>query len=183
MKTKLSIALCALFIAIAGIVGCQKEEVKSGSAISVASAVHDSGPAGGGTSNCWFYVMTTLVPCSTCESGWQLIPHTYTCCGTQCAGFMAGTAAMPTLSSSDTIPSDSAVGPVAALTSGIRMDIYSGSTFVATVYSDGNGEFDFSDISAGTYTFVESHADCIDRTYTNMVLPITQLTLFPLQRL
>ena len=176
MRTKITIIL---FIAIAFIAGCQKEEGKISTAPLPPRSVVVDQPSDR-TSNCWHYTVTALVPCETCQSGWALVPsYTVYCCGTGCASSIAGHAAL-------TMPNDTSSvvgsGPSVAFASGIKMKVYSGTTLVATVYSNDNGEFNFSGITAGTYNLHESRTGYYDKSYPNVVLPITTPTLFPLDK-
>lgn len=124
MKTKFSIALCALFIAIAGIVGCQKEEVKS-----VAGS-----PGANGMQNlrvkCCTHYHEGIPSCADCD------PPIVMCCSCRCLRPVV-------FLNSDTV--------VAPILNGVIT--YSGvGTAVYTFYADSLGHWNDDAITTdGTY--------------------------------
>lgn len=183
MKKNITIALCALFIAITGIVGCQKEEINYGSATNAGQII--SQPSNYPNGCCCAHHGFIAAHWEYDDNGMTWVGNqpmgviSYFGCG-YTAGSVASGAIFPTLPTGWSAPTDSMS---LTFVPGMQYSFYQNNTLISTVYSDGNGNVDFSDLSPGTYN-VTVYFDADHETGSmQMTLPLSDGWLVKLDEL
>lgn len=165
MKTKTAVIL---IIAIAFIVGCQKDEIKSTASVTTGGIAANAANYPNGCCCAIWGTVTSFVQ----DGMIWMYPHPteviigYYGCGTT-AGSVGSGVLYP-------VQPQGQSGPIGSLTlvPGMQYDFYQNNTFIASVVSDGNGHVELGDISAGTYDVIAYFDDEHETKYIEMTLPM-----------